>query len=48
MNEQEYRKELAKLVMLFSSDIVDIVHARIETFSKENYVCEVCGLGDPK
>jgi len=43
LNEQEYRRELAKIVMLFSTDIIDIVQTRIETYSKENYVCEKCG-----
>jgi len=48
MNELEYRKELAKIVLLFSTEIVDIVEERIKTFSRENYVCEVCGLGNPE
>jgi len=42
MNEEEYRKELAKTVLMFSQDIVEIVHRRIETYSKERFVCKRC------
>ena len=32
MTEKEYQQQLAKMVMLFSGDIVDIVRSRMETF----------------
>jgi len=42
MNEQEYKKQLAQTVMMFSRDIVDIVHQRIETYALENHICKEC------
>jgi hypothetical protein len=35
MTEKEYQKELMKIVMLFSTDIVDIVRSRMETIVRE-------------
>ena len=43
MTEKEYQQELMRLVGLFSHDIVEVVHSRIETYVKENNVCERCG-----
>jgi len=35
VTEKEYQKELMKIVMLFSGDIVDIVRSRMETIVRE-------------
>jgi hypothetical protein len=35
MTENEYQKQLMKIVMLFSKDIVDIVRSRMETIVRE-------------
>ena len=43
MDEQQYKRELAYIVGKFSHDIVQVVHKRIETYSKENCVCSQCG-----
>ena len=42
MNQQEYTKEIAKIVMMFSQDIVEVVHKRIETYALENHICKEC------
>jgi len=46
MNQQEYTKEIAKIVMMFSQDIVEVVHQRIATYSEEQFVCTKCGGDD--
>ena len=46
MNEKEYRTELARIVMMFSQDIVQVVHQRIATYSQEKFVCTKCGGDD--
>jgi hypothetical protein len=35
MTEEEYQKSLARIVMLFSGDIVDIVRSRMETIIRD-------------
>ena len=35
MTEKEYQLQLAKIVMLFSGDIVDIVRSRMETIIRD-------------
>jgi len=35
MTEKEYQQQLAKIVMLFSGDIVDIVRQRMETIVRD-------------
>ena len=46
MDSVTYQREIAKLVMMFSQDIVEVVHQRIETYSRENFVCTNCGGDD--
>jgi hydroxymethylpyrimidine/phosphomethylpyrimidine kinase len=43
LDNEQYQREIAKLVMMFSHDIVEVVHQRIETYSEENFVCSKCG-----
>ena len=35
MTEKEYQQQFAKIVMLFSGDIVDIVRQRMETIVRD-------------
>ena len=46
VNEKEYQMEIAKIVMMFSQDIVEVVHQRIATYSEEQFVCTKCGGDD--
>jgi len=43
VTEKEYQQELARIVGMFSHDIVQVVHQRIETYTQEHHVCRNCG-----